>query len=134
MIDTHYADRLPNGKVRTYFGSREELKRRTKVDGVSPDAVDAALNLRDRLGFSGEGERGMYLCHSFCELGASRLDSVLDDLRTFLAANPGAIVVVINQDYVTPEDFVEAVRGRGPGGARLQRARGRRVADASRDG
>ena len=110
MIDTHYADRLPNGKVRTYFGSREELKRRTKVDGVSPDAVDAALNLRDRLGFSGEGERGMYLCHSFCELGATRLDSVLDDLRTFLAANPGAVVVVINQDYVTAQDFVEAVR------------------------
>ena len=110
MIDTHCADRLPNGKVRTYFGSREELKRRTKVDGVSPDAVDAALNLRDRLGFSGEGERGMYLCHSFCELGATRLDSVLDDLRTFLAANPGAVVVVINQDYVTAQDFVEAVR------------------------
>src|SRR5215204_7548604 len=52
----------------------------------------------------------MYLCHSFCELGATRLDSVLDDLRTFLAANPGAVVVVINQDYVTAQDFVEAVR------------------------
>jgi hypothetical protein len=52
----------------------------------------------------------MYLCHSFCELGATRLDSVLDDLRTFLVAHPGAVVVVINQDYVTPEDFVRAVR------------------------
>ncbi|HEX6652192.1 MAG TPA: hypothetical protein VF072_05575, partial [Thermoleophilaceae bacterium] len=113
QIDTHYADKLPNGKVRTYFGSNEELKRRVKVDGVSPDSVDAALRIRDRLGFEGEGERGMYLCHSFCELGATPLGSVLEDIRTFLVANPGAVLVVINQDYVKPEDFVGAVRDAG---------------------
>jgi hypothetical protein len=113
MIDTHYGDRLRNGKVRTFFGSKAELQRRVKADGVSPEAVDAALNLRDRLGFSGEGVRGMYLCHSFCELGATPLDSVLEDLRAFLVANPGAVVVVINQDYVKPEDFVGAVRDAG---------------------
>jgi hypothetical protein len=110
MIDTHYGDLLPNGKVRTFFGSHAELAERAQVDGVSPSAVDAALRIRERLGFSGQGKRGMYLCHSFCELGATRLDSVLDDLRTFLVGNPGAVVVVINQDYVKPEDFVQAVR------------------------
>jgi hypothetical protein len=110
LIDTHYADKLRNGNVRTYFPNQEELKKRVKVDGVSPEAFEAALNLRDRLGFSGKGERGMYLCHSFCELGATRLDSVLADVRTFLVANPGAVLVVINQDYVKPEDFVGAVK------------------------
>jgi hypothetical protein len=110
LIDTHYADRLPNGKVRTDFGSREELRRRAQADGVSEDAIDAALSIRERLGFSGEGERGMYLCHSFCELGATPLSSVLADLRSFMVANPGAVVVVINQDYVTPEDFTGAVK------------------------
>jgi hypothetical protein len=113
MIDTHYGDLLPNRKVRTFFGSQAELKQRAQVDGVSPAAVDAALRIRERLGFSGEGKRGMYLCHSFCELGSTRLDSVLDDLRTFLVGNPGAVVVVINQDYVKPEDFVGAVREAG---------------------
>jgi hypothetical protein len=113
QIDTHYADKLPNGKVRTYFGSTAELKRRVNADGVSPDSVDAALRIRDRLGFEGEGERGMYLCHSFCELGATPLGSVLDDIRTFLVANPGAVLVVVNQDYVKPEDFVGAVRDAG---------------------
>ena len=110
LIDTHYADKLPNGRVRTFFGGGEELRRRSKLDGVSSDSFDAALRIRDRLGFEGKGARGMYLCHSFCELGATRLDSVLADLRTFLVANPGAVVVVINQDYVTPEDLVGAVR------------------------
>jgi hypothetical protein len=110
QIDTHYADRLPNGNVRTFFGSTDELRRRVRADGVSDGAVQAALRIRDRLGFEGKGERGMYLCHSFCELGATRLDPVLEDLHTFLVANPGAVLVVINQDYVKPEDFVEAVR------------------------
>jgi len=113
LIDTHYADRLPNGKIRTFFGSADQLRKQAKIDGVSDDTLAAAQRLRDRLGFEGEGERGMYLCHSFCELGATRLDSVLDDLHTFLVANPGAVVVVINQDYVSPEDFVEAVEDAG---------------------
>ena len=113
LIDTHYADRLPNGKVRTFFGSPAQLREQAKLDGVSESSLAAALRIRDRLGFTGEGKRGMYLCHSFCELGATPLDSVLDDLHTFLVANPGAVVVVINQDYVTPEDFVGAVEDAG---------------------
>src|SRR5680860_1131886 len=52
----------------------------------------------------------MYLCHTFCELGATRLEDVLDDIHTFLVTHPSEIVVVVNQDYVTPADFVEAVR------------------------
>src|SRR6185503_19880985 len=80
---------------------------------VSPDAVDAALRIRERLGFSGEGTRGMYLCQTFCELGGTRLDEVLDQLHDFLVANPCEVVVVINQDYVTPEDFVGAVADAG---------------------
>jgi len=113
LIDTHYADRLPNGKVRTFFGSPAQLREQAKLDGVSEGSLAAALRIRDRLGFTGEGKRGMYLCHSFCELGATPLDSVLDDLHAFLVANPGAVVVVINQDYVTPDDFVGAVKDAG---------------------
>jgi hypothetical protein len=96
LIDTHYADRLENGRLRTYVGDPAELRRNARRDGVSPDAVDSALRLRERLGFSGKGERGMYLCHSFCEPGGTRLSEVLDDLHDFLVANPGDVVVVIN--------------------------------------
>ena len=82
---------------------------------MSPDAVDAAMGIRDRLGFEGEGERGMYLCHTFCELGATPLGSVLDDIHDFLVSHPDDVLVVINQDYVTPEDFVGAVKKAGLG-------------------
>jgi hypothetical protein len=116
LFDTHYADRLPNGRLRTDFGSHAELVRQAKQDGVSSDAIDAALRIRDRLGFAGEGTRGMYLCHTFCELGASSLHAVLDDIHDFLVAHPNEVLVVINQDYVTPADFVKAANDADLGG------------------
>jgi len=115
LIDTHYADRLRNGRLRTYFGSPEDERRQAAQDGVGPEAVDAALRIRERLGFRGEGKRGMYLCHTFCEVGATPLGSVLRDINTFLVTHPDEILVVINQDYVTPEDFVGAVNDAGLG-------------------
>jgi len=123
LIDTHYADRLPNGRHRTVFGSNAKLKQAVEQGELSERSVQAALRLRDRLGFRGEGERGMYLCHTFCELGATELEGVLEDIHDFLVTHPTEVLVVVNQDYLTPEDFVEAVRDadleryvfRGPG-------------------
>jgi hypothetical protein len=116
LIDTHYADRLRGDRLRTDVGDPAELRRQAQRDGISPSAVDAALRLRERLGFSGKGERGMYLCHSFCELGGTKLSDALRDIHDFLVANPNEVLVVINQDYVTPEDFVGAVRDAGLAG------------------
>ncbi len=109
LLDTHYGDRLANGRVRTYFGSAADLRRATEQDSVSPASVEAALRLRGRLGFRGEGTRGMYLCHTFCELGATPLEDGLKDIHDFLATHPAEVVVMVNQDYVTPADFVEAI-------------------------
>ena len=113
LFDSHYADKLPNGRIRTYFGSAEALTRAIAQDGVSDESVAAAKRLRGRLGFRGEGERGMYLCHTFCELGATPLASVLEDMHEFLVSNPAEVVVVVNQDFVTPADFVAAMEESG---------------------
>ena len=116
LLDTHYGDRLASGRVRTYFGSREQLNQAATQDGVSPEAVQSALRLRERAGFRGQGERGMYLCHSFCELGATPLADGLDDIHRFLVSHPGEVVIVVNQDYVTPKDFVGAIEEAGLAG------------------
>lgn len=113
LFDTHYGDKLPGGRVRTDFGNNANLQKVASQDGVSPQAVDAALRIRDRLGFKGKGQRGMYLCHTFCELGATPLSSGLGDIHDFLATHPDDIVVVVNQDYVTPADFVKAIGDAG---------------------
>jgi hypothetical protein len=112
LIDTHYADRLPNGRVRTDASGGGPQKLAAQ-DGVSDEQLAAALRIRDRLGFRGEGERGMYLCHSFCELGATPLADGLDAIHDFLVTHPGEVLVVVNQDYVTPADFVGAVGAAG---------------------
>jgi len=113
LIDTHYGDRLPNGRVRTYFSTPEDFSAAINQDGLSRQSVEAAQRLRDRAGFTGEGERGMYLCHTFCELGATPLADALRDIHDFLVTHPSAVVVVINQDYVTPGDFVGALQKAG---------------------
>jgi hypothetical protein len=113
LFDTHYADLLANGRTRTYFTSQSKLSRAVEHDAVSPKSIAAAERLRERLGFRGEGERGMYLCHTFCELGSTPLADVLADMREFLVTNPAEVIVVINEDYVTPADFVGAVEDAG---------------------
>ena len=113
LLDTHYADLLANGRTRTHFGSQEDLRNTIESDGVSRESVEAALRLRERLGFRGPGKRGMYLCHTFCELGSTPLASVLEDVNEFLVSHPGEVVVVINQDAVAPADFVRAVQEAG---------------------
>ena len=133
LLDTHYGDRLANGRVRTYFGSAADLRRATEQDSVSPASVEAALRLRGRLGFRGEGTRGMYLCHTFCELGATPLEDGLKDIHDFLATHPAEVVVMVNQDYVTPADFVEAIDDADLDALRLHAAQGLAVADAAGD-
>ena len=113
LWDTHYADRLPSGRVRTVIDSREDLELVKNQDGVSDASFAAALRIRDRLGFHGEGTRGMYLCHTLCELGATPLSSGLDDVHDFLVNHPTDVVVVVNQDYVAPADYVKAVADAG---------------------
>jgi hypothetical protein len=111
LLDTHYADKLSNGRVRTVVGG--DAARAQQQDGISQESIDAALRLRERLGFRGEGERGMYLCHTFCELGATPLSDVLTEIHDFLATHQQDVVVMINQDYVTPADFVKAADDAG---------------------
>jgi hypothetical protein len=113
LLDTHYADKLANGRVRTYFGSAADLDLVKNQDGIGPESFAAAKRLRERLGFSGSGTRGIYLCHTFCELGATPLQTGLKDIHDFLVTHPSEVVVVVNQDYVTPADFVKAVGDAG---------------------
>jgi hypothetical protein len=113
LIDTHYADKLRNGRVRTQLGGPDDIPRLVADDAVSQSSIDAALRLRDRLGFQGEGERGIYLCHSFCEIGATPLSDGLRDIHDFLVTNPDEVVVVVNQDYIPAADYVRAVREAG---------------------
>ncbi len=111
LIDTYYGFRQKSG-VRTDLSSLP--KRQVAVQEIGEEAVNAAERIRSRLGDQNLGARQIYLCHGFCELGAVSLSSALADLRTYLVNNPGAVVIVINQDEgVTPADIKRAFEQAG---------------------
>lgn len=111
LIDTYYGDKVDGG-VRTDL---ESLPKRAAAEReLGAPAVNAALRIRSRLERRGKGRRGIYLCHGFCEIGAVSLSSALTDLRSFLVSNPGAVVVVINQDEgVSPASIRRAFEQAG---------------------
>jgi hypothetical protein len=84
-------------QVRTELDD-ESAARAKYVSVLGEEGVDAALRIRDRL-VPGEGaERGLFLCHGFCELGFLHLPDVLATLREFLATHPNDVVMVVIQD------------------------------------
>jgi len=106
LIDTYYGFPVKGG-VRTDLSTLP--KRELAVQEVGEQAVKAAERIRSRLGDQNLGPRQIYLCHGFCEIGSVTLSATLAELRTYLVSNPGAVVIVINQDEgVTPADIERA--------------------------
>jgi hypothetical protein len=58
----------------------------------------------------------LFLCHAWCELGATPLADVLRTFGEFMAANPDEVVILIVEDYVTGTDFAAALEDAGLGG------------------
>ena len=122
LLDTHYGDRLANGRVRTVLrqrggaarrsaGRRERRQASTPRCGSAPGSASAA-----------RASAGCTSATRFCELGATPLADGLDDIHDFLVTHPGEVVVIVNQDYVTPADFVDGDRRRGPDAVRVHAA------------
>lgn len=100
LIDTYYGIASPQGVLTVdYDARRPEL-----VARHGEEVVAAAERIASTL--RGDGERGIFLCHSFCELGATPLGAVLVDIRDYLDAHPGEFLVVIIQDLTSPADTV----------------------------
>jgi len=113
LIDTHYGVPANGGKVKTDLGKLTSSERQEYVDEIGQEAFDAALRIRDRLVTGGDGEHQIYLCHRFCELGAVPLDQALGQIRDFVVSHPNQVLVIVNEDYVSPKDFVTAVEKSG---------------------
>jgi hypothetical protein len=79
--------------------------RQTYEAALGKEGVAAAMRIRDRLVGKEEGEPGVYLCHGFCELGASAFVPMLAEIQNFLVLNPTEVLVIVIQDEgVSPED------------------------------
>jgi hypothetical protein len=103
LIDIHYGVTVGD-RVKTLI-ENEENTRKKYEEVLGKEGVEAAMRIRERLMGEKEGERDVYLCHGFCELGDTRFVTSLEDMRDFLVANPNEIVFIVIQDEgVTPAD------------------------------
>jgi hypothetical protein len=105
LIDPHWGVEAGDGRVRTDFDT--EQRDRNKVAKSLPPAVLAsAERLAGRLGAGdATGERDVWLCHTVCELGATRMSDSLEEIREFLEANRGEVVMLFIEPYVSPRDL-----------------------------
>jgi hypothetical protein len=106
LLDPHYGRTLRTGRVQTDFD--EEHRDANKV---ARELSPAALAALDRLGVSisrstgTRGPREVWLCHTVCELGATRMDETLRTMGAYLRANPSTVLVLMLESYVTDADL-----------------------------
>ncbi len=74
----------------------------------------AAQRLVGRIGFGElKGKDDLYLCHTLCEIGATKLVTGLRQLKDFLDDYPNEVVMVFIQDAISPQSTAQAFREAG---------------------
>ena len=74
---------------------------------LPPGSTSASAERAQKLAASAgidPSKRDVYLCHVYCEYGATRFRTVLDDIKRFLDQNPDEVVIMIIGDYVSAAD------------------------------
>lgn len=114
LIDPHWGVELDNGKVLTDFNT-EQRDRNKVAKAMPPDVLAAAERLVGHQlgGTTDEGDPDVWLCHTVCELGATRMTDSLVDVRKFLEANRGEVVILFIEPYVKPKDLEERFKRAG---------------------
>ncbi len=113
-ISTHYGVQTPDGRVYTDIAA--EGKRVNRVaEKLDPRARRALQRFSRSLagGSRSNGKRDIWLCHSLCELGATRMVDYLATIRRFLELNPNQVIILFDEDYVPERDLESAFKRAG---------------------
>jgi hypothetical protein len=114
LIDPHWGVEDSRGRVRTDF--RAEGRDRNRVAaGLPPETLRAAERLAGRIGLGDlqGGKRKPWFCHTVCELGATRMESALTDIREFLDRNRGEVVILFVEPYLPPREIAKVFEEAG---------------------
>ena len=113
LIDPHWGVEADDGKVRTDFKSEGRSRNRV-AQAMPPNVLKAAERLAGRLGAGdAEGDRDVWLCHTVCELGATRMVDQLEVMRKFLDENRGEVVILFIEPYVAPTEIAKVFERAG---------------------
>jgi hypothetical protein len=102
LIDVYYGIRVQRGVRTDLFHDRD---RDELVAKYGEEFVAASDRMVESMGSAESGaRRAIYMCHGFCELGATPLDETLRLFREFLDTHPREILVIMIQDEVPAAD------------------------------
>jgi len=115
LIDAHYGIKPPDGPVITDLKRERGSKARQGIkQQFGKDAVERVEAIGERTGTAGgEGERGTFLCHVVCELGATELTEALTGVREFVDTHPDEFLIIVIEDYVAPQDVERSFKDSG---------------------
>ena len=118
LIDTHYAIpsglRLPDGSPLLLTHAASEIGRSELTEPASSAQAQRVEQLTREIpvGVSGVSP-DVYLCHNYCELGATRFSDALAQYDRFLAHNPNEVLILFLEDYVSTTDSQRAFEESG---------------------
>jgi hypothetical protein len=113
-ISTHYAHADAGGGVHTDLAADSEQLNRVaaKLDVRGRQALHR-LSRSIKRGSLDKSKRNLWLCHTLCELGATRMVDYLATLRRFLKRNPDQVLILFDEDYVSERDLQSAFKRAG---------------------
>jgi hypothetical protein len=111
MIDTHYGISTPRG-VATELAP-ENSKRAKLVEEIGERGVATAERVGRRIGRNPQGRRQLFLCHTLCEVGATRALDALQAVHRFMVRHPEEVVVLSIQDETSAADTAKVLRDSG---------------------
>jgi hypothetical protein len=113
LIDAHWGIESGKGRVRTDFAT-EKRDRNKVAKSLPPEVLASAERLAGRLGAGDlEGKSEVWLCHTVCELGATKMVNSMVEVRKFLEANRGEVVILFIEPYVGPQDVEKVFQEAG---------------------
>ncbi len=111
MIDTQYGISTPRGVATRITG--ENSSRAKLVAEVGERFVATAERIGRRIGRNPQGKQEIFLCHTLCEVGATRAIEALRGVHRFLVRHPEEVVVLSIQDETSAADTAEVIRASG---------------------
>jgi hypothetical protein len=106
LLDPHWGVATGPRHVRTDFAS-EGRDRNRVAKALPPRTLLAAERVAGSVGLGHlrGHKRDVWLCHTVCELGATRMVDALSVIRSFLQHNPREVVILFLEPYVPPREI-----------------------------
>jgi hypothetical protein len=113
LIDSWYGRETERPGVIATAERQQEAALRQAEEIYGRALLESALRVRNALGLTPRGPENPYLCHGFCELGATRWLPLMEQVRAWLEVHPGQVITFVVQDLVTPADTAALVEEAG---------------------